>query len=68
MAAAKVAQPVSMDVDTGDDSRDKQAVPDGERKIGQDSDKDLYTRLKTLQRQLEFFEIQVTECTLLHCL
>lgn len=25
----------------------------------EDGDKDLYTRLKTLQRQLEFFEIQV---------
>lgn len=30
-----------------------------------ESEGDLYTRLKTLQRQLEFYEIQVRECVCL---
>ncbi len=39
-------EPVDMDLETG----------------VEEEDNDLYTRLKTLQRQLEFYEIQV--CTL----
>ena len=39
-------EPVDMDLETG----------------VEEEDDDLYTRLKTLQRQLEFYEIQV--CTL----
>ena len=36
-----------------------------------EEDEDLYTKLKTLQRQLEFYEIQVLQhiyCCLLHIL
>ena len=30
-------------------------------------EEDLYTRLKTLQRQLEFYEIQVSDCKPMIC-
>jgi hypothetical protein len=59
MAAAKVEQPISTDVDMVTDASEKDANPLGDRPGDDDSDQDLYTRLKTLQRQLEFYEIQV---------
>lgn len=43
-AQVALDEPIDMEMDTGAD----------------DGDEDLYTRLKTLQRQLEFYEIQVT--------
>lgn len=58
MAAAKVEQPISTDVDMVTDASEKDANPLGDRPGDDDSDQDLYTRLKTLQRQLEFYEIQ----------
>lgn len=58
MAAAKVEQPISTDVDMVTDASEKDANPFGDRPGDDDSDQDLYTRLKTLQRQLEFYEIQ----------
>lgn len=58
MAAAKVELLVGMDVDVDPGVSDQEAIQLVGRVTDEDSDKDLYTRLKTLQRQLEFFEIQ----------
>lgn len=36
-----------------------------ERPIDEEADQDLYTRLKSLQRQYEFLEIQARHCNML---
>jgi hypothetical protein len=55
MAAAAVMKPKA--VDLHDDKMDVDI---------EDSEEDLYTKLKTLQRQLEFIEIQVRLADLSH--
>ena len=57
MASASVAKPIEpLPHASIDDMQVDSAQPDGE------PDEDLYTQLKTLQRQLEFYEIQARPC------
>mmetsp|Transcript_15865 Transcript_15865/g.47744 ORF Transcript_15865/g.47744 Transcript_15865/m.47744 type:complete len:421 (-) Transcript_15865:85-1347(-) len=59
MAAAAVEKLSSMDAEMSRDAQETaEAMEIQGRPSEEDGDKDLYTRLKTLQRQLEFFEIQ----------
>ncbi len=58
MAAAAVEKLASMDAEMSRDAHETAEAMEVQEQAG-DEDGDLYTRLKTLQRQLEFFEIQV---------
>ena len=63
MAAADVAKRPRLD--DAEMSTAPDAVQLDERTPDEDADADLYTRLKTLQRQYEFLDIQVSSCQLL---
>ena len=58
MAAAAVEKLASMDAEMSRDAQETAEAMEVQEQAS-DEDGDLYTRLKTLQRQLEFFEIQV---------
>ena len=59
MAAAAVDKLQRFDSEMSNAAQDTAEAMQVERATDEDADEDLYTRLKTLQRQLEFFEIQV---------
>ena len=63
MAAASVDKLQRFDSEMSNAAQDTAEAMQVERAADEDADEDLYTRLKTLQRQLEFFEIQVNLLT-----
>jgi hypothetical protein len=62
MATAKVEKPVPVDLPST-----SEGPVDMDVENSFEEDEDLYTKLKTLQRQLEFFDIQVAEVSTSHC-
>lgn len=64
MASAEVAKRSALD--DAEMSNAPDAMQLDERAADEDADQDLYTRLKSLQRQHEFLDIQVTVSADLH--